>query len=267
MKETGRGVRVALLDTGVNAWHSHVAGVARAVSFHEEAGRVVAVEGDTKDVVGHGTALAGVIRKWAPDATLLSARVLGRDLKGSLQVLVAAIEWAAREEVHVINLSLGTRNAAHRGALEEAIAKARAAGAVVIAAFGRDGEDEREAFSDLPAAIPGVISVGVDPTCGFEGERPDAARILEPGATPSLRASPYPRDIPGVPRERNFHGPSVAVAHASGLAARVIERRLVEGSKNASAEDILHVLRATSREVLRSGLDSSDQLSERRPSS
>jgi len=215
-------VRVAVLDTGVNPVHSHVRSVARAVVFREVDGRPGAVDEDPPlDVVGHGTALAGVIRYWAPDAELWSVRVLGPDLRGSGDVLAAAIEWAIAEGAQLLNLSLGTRDPAREGVLRSCVERATERGALLIASFGKDGEgDPHAARRDLPARIEGVLSVGADEACTFA-----VPVVVNDDPPPLAWGCPYPRPLPGVPQERNFHGPSVATAHATGLAARILAER------------------------------------------
>ena len=102
---TGRGVRVAVIDSGIDAEHPLVAGgLARAVAV--EPGEAPAVvPDDAGDVSGHGTACAGIIRALAPACELTSVRVLGPDLTAGGDLLVEALRWAVRERHDVINLS------------------------------------------------------------------------------------------------------------------------------------------------------------------
>ena len=106
----GAGVRVAIVDTGVEVDHPWVGGKLVAsfgVSTEEEnAPRIVPVE--PGDVRGHGTAAAGQVRRFAPNAELISVRILGQTLRANSQALIAALRWLLDQNVHVVNLSLST---------------------------------------------------------------------------------------------------------------------------------------------------------------
>jgi subtilisin len=100
----GAGVRVCIVDSGIDASHPLVGEVARAVTPIEER-----LEPDDRgDVNGHGTACAGIIRALAPDCEISSARVLGPDIGGTGRDLLAGLSWAIESGYDVINLSLST---------------------------------------------------------------------------------------------------------------------------------------------------------------
>jgi hypothetical protein len=206
---TGRGVRVAVIDSGISAGHPHVGAVAGGVAFDHDGRR----SDDVADRLGHGTAVAAAIREKAPDADLLVARVFDRSLATTGTALVAAIRWAAAERASIINLSLGTLNAAHRDALAAAVADAAVRQAIVVAAAPEAGK------AWLPGALPGVVSVEEDWSC----PRDQCVFSLDEQSRLRVRASGYPRPIPGVPVERNLRGRSFAVANATGLLALAIE--------------------------------------------
>ena len=108
---TGSGVKVAVLDSGVDADHPWVRSVegAVAVDFDSEApGNVRFTEGPHEDVFGHGTACAGIIRRMASDCEIYSVRVLGPKLTGKGFVFAAGLRWALRNGMRVVNLSLST---------------------------------------------------------------------------------------------------------------------------------------------------------------
>lgn len=206
---TGRSVRIAVVDSGVHAGHPHVGSVAGGVAIAPDGG----VSDDFVDRLGHGTAVAAAIREKAPDAELMAVRVFDQSLSTTGQALVAAIEWAARQGVQIINLSLGTSNQDHALALAEAVAIASGHNAIVVSAAPQ--ADARW----LPGGLPGVVSVDVDWQCPR-----DECRVIDAaGAGIRLSASGYPRPIPGVPVERNFSGLSFAVANATGLIALLLE--------------------------------------------
>ena len=207
---TGRGVRVAVVDSGVHAAHPHVGSVAGGVAIDDE-GRE---HDDYVDRLGHGTAVAAAIKEKAPDAELYAAvKVFDRSLSTRISTLVAAIDWSARNGMHIVNLSLGTAGIEHERALTEAIRRAAARGAVVVAA----AEDAGVRW--LPGSLPGVVSVRLDASCPR-----DQYRVTGGGGALIFCASGFPRQIPGVPPERNLNGISFAVANMSGFAARALRR-------------------------------------------
>jgi subtilisin family serine protease len=109
---TGRGVRVALLDSGVQTDHPALEGCVDeqdGVAMHlSEAGEVIEEPGAHEDLFGHGTACAGIIHALAPEARITSVRVLGTGLTGRGKVFLRALAWAADKGFDVINLSLTT---------------------------------------------------------------------------------------------------------------------------------------------------------------
>ena len=198
-------VRVAIIDSGVHAGHPHVGGVAGGIGIDEH-GRE---HPDYVDRLGHGTAVAAAIKEKAPEAELYAVRVFERAFSTPIATLIHAIDWAARSGMHIANLSLGTSRVEHAAALSEAVARATACGLILVSA--RDDEGVRW----LPGSLPGVIPVQLDWSCPR-----DSCRIAEIDGVTVLRASGYPRGIPGVPPDRNLHGISFAVANVTGFVAR-----------------------------------------------
>lgn len=110
---TGAGVRVAIVDSGVDADHPRVGGVTTSVEIEvdpdsPEGYRVNDVP--HADLVGHGTACAAIIRSIAPDVELHSIRVLGANLTGRGSILYAGIAWAVDHRMQVVNLSLSSKS-------------------------------------------------------------------------------------------------------------------------------------------------------------
>jgi subtilisin family serine protease len=106
---TGAGVKVCILDSGVEASHPLVGGLAGAVSVSVGPdGEAVAEKDSEGDLCGHGTACAGIVRAIAPEVELYSVRVLGAGYKGSGKVLLAGLRWAIGQGYDVVNMSLST---------------------------------------------------------------------------------------------------------------------------------------------------------------
>lgn len=207
VERTGRGVRVAVVDSGIAPGHPHVGDIGDGVSL------VVDVP-DTLDRVGHGTAVAAAIRDKAPDVVLIPVKIFHRALTTDARALVSAIRWATDHGCHIVNLSLGTSNMGHEAMLTDAVAYAARHGTRVVSAF------ESDDIRWLPGSLPGAVGVVGDAVV-------DRDELLGAPDTPfadsPVVASIYPRPIPGVPRERNLSGISFAVANASGFLARMVE--------------------------------------------
>jgi hypothetical protein len=226
---TGRGVRVAIVDSGVHAAHPHVGGVAGGVAIRDDGSN----GSDIVDRMGHGTAVAAAIREKAPHAELFIVKVFWRSLATDSATLVRAIDEAVASSARLINLSLGTTDDRHRANLEAAVRRARAAGAFVVSATPEMGR------AWLPGALDGVVPVQLDWSCDR-----NSYRLLSENGRSSIAASGYPRDIPGVPRERNLKGVSFAVANATGFLARMFEKTRCEttGDVFAALESAFSVL-------------------------
>lgn len=198
-------VLVAVIDSGVHPDHPHIDAARLRPGFAIGADGMVIEQGAIPlDRLGHGTAVTAAIQEKAPEADILPIRVFHDALRGSAMALVRAIEMAAREGATIINLSLGTTNAAHGPLFAAAIAGAQRA--LVLAAAQADG------VPCLPGSLPGVLGVGLDW---------DIARDTYQWREGQMFASGYPRPIPGVAQKRNLYGISFAVAQASGFAANL----------------------------------------------
>ena len=200
---TGRGVRVAVIDSGVSPLHPHINGVAGGISIGP-----AGLNPDYQDLVGHGTAVMAAIKQKAPDAEYFAVRVFYKALRTNLECLLAAIEWCVEERMDLVNLSLGTLNTAHLQKFEAAIDIAAAQGVTLISPREVDG------VAALPGSLPGLIGAGLN----WALPRDSYECSLKSGA-PEFFASGYPRPVPGVPVEHNLQGVSFASANLCGFAA------------------------------------------------
>lgn len=116
----GAGVRVCVLDSGIDAGNPLVAPLDRAWHVVSESGRPPWVEEcEPEDALGHGTACASIIRQIAPQVSLNSVKVLGDGRSGAASSLVAGLAFAVEQGFDVINLSLSTTRPEYRGRLAE----------------------------------------------------------------------------------------------------------------------------------------------------
>ncbi len=134
---TGAGVRVAVIDSGIDGDHPRVGGIAGSVAMEVDEDApdgFRAVEGPHEDYVGHGTACAAIIRSLAPDAEIFSVRVLGPNLKGRGALFHAGIAWAVEHDMAVANLSLSSKSEAMFGPLHEVSDEAYFKSTVLVSA-------------------------------------------------------------------------------------------------------------------------------------
>jgi subtilisin len=117
---TGEGVRVCVLDSGIDGDHPKVAGIEAAVAVVVGDDGEMRIEDDAEgDLCGHGTACASVIRSIAPQCELHSVRVLGEGFTGSGPAFLAGLRWALDQRFDVINMSLSTTKAEFGAQLRE----------------------------------------------------------------------------------------------------------------------------------------------------
>ncbi|MEV4385737.1 S8 family serine peptidase [Micromonospora sp. NPDC049580] len=188
---TGRGVRVAVLDTGIDASHPDLSGrIAEARNFTEAA--------DTDDTVGHGTHVASIIAgsgaasggKYhgvAPDATLLNGKVC--EEQGCMDsAILAGMQWAAvDQQADVINMSLGGTDTPDVDPLEAAVESLTAqTGALFVLSAGNDGTD---GSVGSPGSAEAALTVGAvdrdDALADFSSRGP---RVGDGGLKPDLTA-------------------------------------------------------------------------------
>jgi subtilisin family serine protease len=105
---TGAGVKVAVIDSGIDADHPAVGHVEGYVAIDEGPEGPTYDTAPHADAYGHGTACAGIIRAIAPDCAIYSVKVLGARLTGRGTIFAAGLRWAIDQGMHVCNLSLGT---------------------------------------------------------------------------------------------------------------------------------------------------------------
>src|SRR6202522_4394594 len=191
-------VRIGVLDSGVCRTHPHVGKIVDGITITADGPMA-----DYEDTLGHGTAVAAVIHHLNPEANLVAVKIFDRKLATSLPVVIRAIDWCLEHDIQIINLSLGTLNPEHRSAFEDAVARTRQAGAVIVSALEMSGT------AALPGSLEGVIGV----------MEADEYQVNHRYGKLVYTAPPFPRDIPGVPRERNLMGVSFAVARVSAQIA------------------------------------------------
>ncbi|MEU8001178.1 S8 family serine peptidase [Catellatospora sp. NPDC049111] len=236
---TGAGVKVGVIDTGVDQTHPDLAGrIAAAENF--------TAEPDALDLVGHGTHVASTIagtgaasegrfKGMAPGASLYSAKVCTIDGCPESAIL-AGMTWAAQQGVKVANMSLGGPDSAATDPIEAAVADlTRQYGILFVVAAGNSGLGG-ESTVNSPGSVSEALTVGAvsktgelaefssrGPRANDAGIKPD---LTAPGvgilAARSATSDLYPNDEN--PQYASLSGTSMATPHVAGAAAMLIQQ-------------------------------------------
>lgn len=215
-ESTGAGVRVAIVDSGVDGDHPAVGGLAGGaamVADPDAPGGVRAVEGPHEDLFGHGTACAAIVRAAAPDAELYSVRVLGERLTGRGLVFAAGIRWAIDNGMHVVNLSLSTTRLDYFGLFHRLVDDAFFRRMMLVCAVSN------VRGPSYPAQYASVFSVAA-----HDGRDPYAIRY-NPNGPAEFGAPGIDLEVAWLQgRTIRSTGNSYAAPHVSGLIARILSK-------------------------------------------
>lgn len=210
----GSGVRVAVLDSGVDGSHPMIRGLERSVGLVPDAdGEFSMADCEPVDNAGHGTACASLISKLAPGAALTSVRVLTDGKHGSGAGLIAGLTWAIDQGFDVINMSLSTAKPQFCLALHELADRAYFRRCVLVASA------HNMPVRSFPWPFASVISVAShdepDPTVYYYNPSPPVDFYAR-----GLRV-----DVawPGGAQVRST-GNSFATPHIAGICALILSK-------------------------------------------
>ncbi|CAM5481777.1 hypothetical protein SVIOM74S_06653 [Streptomyces violarus] len=232
----GKGVKIAVLDTGVDATHPDLKGqVIGAKNF--------TTSPDTTDKVGHGTHVAsiaagtgaksgGKYKGVAPGAKIINGKVLDDSGFGSDSEVLAGIEWAAAEGADVINMSLGGGDTPAIDPLEAAVNKLSEEKGVLFAiAAGNEGDFGEQTIGS-PGSAAAALTVGAvddkDVLADFSSRGPGLDGALKPDVTApgvDITAASAPgnqiaQEVGENPAGyMSISGTSMATPHVAGAAA------------------------------------------------
>jgi subtilisin len=221
-KVTGKGVKIGMCDTGVDARHEDL-NVLEGMDFTNS-------PNGTLDILGHGTHCSGIcaakdnslgVMGVAPDAAILPVKVLSDTGSGQVGWIISGIDWAATHGANVISLSLGGGGST-TSVMIAAIKRAIAAGAIVCIAAGNSGPGEGTVGSPgnyLPAVTVGA-SDSKNVVASFSSRGPEVD-IVAPGVS---IFSTFPSN-----RYTMMSGTSMATPYVSGVAALYTELSMKNG--------------------------------------
>ena len=252
----GAGVKVAIVDTGVDYAHPDLDGnfgLERGFDFVEN-------DSNPMDVYGHGTHVAGTacaedngfgVVGVAPECDLYSLRVLNDSGSGSWSDIIAAMQWAVVNGMQVANLSLGS-SLNPGGTVKAAFDNAEAAGLLIVAAAGNSGNPGGKGNSVIyPARFDSVIAVAATDS------NDNRASFSSTGDTVELAA-------PGVNINStqlgggyvDFNGTSMASPHVAGTAALVIAAGITDANGDGKINDeVRQQLQETAEDLGDAGRD------------
>jgi subtilisin len=229
---TGAGVRVAVIDSGVDADHPAVAGRVEYAAVVETADGGHEIDTSPhRDDFGHGTACAGIIRSLAPDCELTSVKVLGAGLSGRGTVFAAGLRWAIEQGMHVCNLSLGTTKRDFYALLHELADDAAFAHVVLVTAANNLPQ------ASYPSTYSSVVSVAAHDL--------DDAETYFVNPNPPVEFGAYGIEVRVPWRDGEWitaTGNSFAAPHVSGYVARLLGKH--PGLSVVQVKSILRALAA-----------------------
>jgi subtilisin len=227
---TGAGIKVAVIDSGIDADHPAVGEVAGGVAIEfdpdsEDGSRLI--EGPHGDLFGHGTACAGIIRLAAPEAEVYSVRVLGAKLSGKGVVFAAGIRWAVEHGMQVVNLSLSTGKRDYYSVFHELVDEAYFRNVMLVCAVNN------VPGPTYPSQYSSVFSVAA-----HDGKDPFS---LDYNPTPPVEFGAPGIDVDVAWSEGGTitaTGNSFASPHIAGLVARILSKH--PGLTPFQVKTILH---------------------------
>jgi len=248
---TGAGVKVAILDTGIDQDHPDlVANLKGGCNFVAIRGKIDPDRWD--DDNGHGTHVAGIVAAVdneigvigvAPDAWLYGVKVLNKQGTGYVSDVILGIEWAIANNMSVINMSLGTTSDVQ--ALHDACDKAYASGIVLVAAAGNSGDTNPDDDVLYPARYSSVIAVAAtdssDVRASWSSDGPEV-ELAAPGVSiySTYKGGGF----------ATLSGTSMAAPHVTGTVALILAL-----NPTLSPDEVRKILQKTAHDLLPSGRD------------
>jgi subtilisin family serine protease len=211
---TGAGVRVGIVDSGLEATHPRLAGrVVESVAVELIDGEPRVVPDEAGDLFGHGTACGGIILGLAPDVELVSIRVLGADLRGKGTAFAAGLEWGIEQGIEVLNLSLSSKSEALFPVFHDLVDRAYFRNVALVSAANN------VPATSYPSLFASVFSVAAH-------AEPDPRRIYY-NPSPPVEFGAWGVNVPIAWKDGGSTvatGNSFAAPHVAGLVALILAK-------------------------------------------
>lgn len=147
-------MKIGIIDSGIDSNHSKLIDceISGVCFFYE--GEVIRSSEDFSDKIGHGTACASIIHKLMPRAELVAIKIFQNELVANEKLMHVAIEWCLKNEIRLINLSLGIQTSSPNEKLTEIVNLAYNKGVILVSAAHNNIQ-----FECYPAFYPNVFGV------------------------------------------------------------------------------------------------------------
>jgi subtilisin len=211
----GRGVRIALLDSGVETTHAAMGGrtLSDDLAITDQGFQIAIVPGEGRDVFGHGTAIAGIICELAPEAEIGSFRVLGEHLRSRSLIIREGVRQALERGYHILNCSFGCGREDQVLLYKDWIDEAYIQGRHIVASCNNEDFMKRE----WPGHFPTVITVN------FTGCEQSDMFYCRLGQLVEFAARGQDLEVAWMGGSRKkVTGSSFAAPHVTGLLARLL---------------------------------------------
>jgi len=232
---TGAGIVVAVLDTGATFNHPDLQGHLLPGFNAINPGQlpIDAADGIVNYEVGHGTMVAGIIVRLAPQALVMPIRVLNGDGSGAMLDLVKGVHYATTHGARIISMSFGT--SVKSSALNDALDEAEQAGVVLVASAGNDNQSK----VNPPTVSRGTIAVAAVEFDNKKSSYSNFGSFIRVSAPGSNIRSTYPNG-----KYATWSGTSFAAPFVSAEAALILSVR-----PTFTADDVKSIIRNTARPV------------------
>jgi subtilisin len=223
----GTGIKVAVLDTGIDYNHSDLA------NNYKGGFDFVNNDSDPKDDHGHGTWVSGVIAAEnnsfgvlgiSPEAEIYALKVLNSQGYGFVSDIVKAVDWCIKNNISVISMSFGSDEFSQ--ILKDSMDEAYSKGILLVASAGNSGFSSGKSTVNYPAAFSSVIAVGAidrnKNVADFSSRGPEL-ELVAPGVSINTTS---PNNI-----YLTFSGTSASAPHVAGAAALLLSYKKMRNSE------------------------------------